>query len=58
MSYVVSKGKYRTPMTAATYTVTYSQDFVERVKTNGYFNNNNKIFSKFGIGIKQKDCSL
>lgn len=53
MDYVVKRGKYRTPMSAAQYTVSYSNDFVSRVIKNRYFANPNPILTKFGIGMKQ-----
>lgn len=58
MQHVVNRGGYRTPMTASTYTVDYSNDFVDRVRKNKYFLNGNPIFKKFGIGVKQKDMKL
>ena len=58
MQYIVNRGGYRTPMTAATYTVDYSNDFIDRVRNNGYFQNNNPMFRKCGIGIKQNGMKL
>lgn len=58
MQYVVNKGGYRTPMTAATYTVDYSNDFVERVRKNNYFVLANAMFSRVGLDLKQKDMKL
>lgn len=39
MSYVVSRGRYRTPMTAATYTMDYTNDLVDRAIEKKYFEN-------------------
>lgn len=58
MSYVVSRGGYRTAMTAATYTVSYSNNYIQRVKDNGYFNNSNRALSKFGVGVKQQGGNI
>lgn len=57
MQYVVDKG-YRVPMTAATYTVDYSAEFIDRIKKNGYFDNNLRSLTKIGIGVIQKDWKL
>jgi hypothetical protein len=58
MDYVVRRGKYRTPMSAAQYIVHYSNDFVNCVNKNRYFVNPNQILAKFGIGIKQEGQKL
>ena len=57
MTYIASKG-YRTPMSAAMQTMSYSENFVERAKQNGYFANPNQQFSKFGVGLRQQKGNI
>jgi hypothetical protein len=58
LDYVIRRGKYRTPMSAAQYVIDYSNDFVSRVIQNRYFANPNPMLTKFGIGMKQEGQKL